>query len=253
VARELSPQELDDLLGAFALDAVDDSERGQVEQYLRQNPRARALVAEYREIAAFLAHAGTDAPAELWERIEESLAEQPSAPDAGAAAVPLRPRRQGSIPRLAVAAAVAVTFLVVGALIVKVVQQDDRISDLARDTERGSLLDAADTASRDPDATKVRLSAPDGSLSARVVYLPNGDGFILGSNLRPLRPELVYQLWAEVEGPSQRTISAGVLGSDPDVAAFRVRGPVAGFAITQERSPGAVSPDNPPVAQGSVD
>jgi anti-sigma factor RsiW len=78
VARQLSPHELDDLLGAFALDAVDDSEREQVEQYLRQNPRARALVAEYRETAAFLAHAGTDAPAGLWERIEERLAEQPT-------------------------------------------------------------------------------------------------------------------------------------------------------------------------------
>jgi hypothetical protein len=61
------------------------------------------------------------------------------------------------------------------------------------------------------------------------------------------------QLWADVGGSSQRTISAGVLGSDPDVTAFRVRGPIAGFAITQERAPGAVSPENPPVAQGSVD
>jgi hypothetical protein len=136
---------------------------------------------------------------------------------------------------------------------VKVVQQDDRISDLARDTERGGLLAAADAASRDPGATKVRLSAPDGSLSARVVYLPNGDGFVVQSNLEPLPPELVYQLWADVDGPSQRTISAGVLGSDPDVTAFRVRGPVARFAITQERAPGAVSPENPPVAQGSID
>lgn len=253
MARELTPRELDDLLGAFALDAVDDGEREQVEQYLRRSPRARALVAEYRETAAFLAQAGTEAPAGLWERIEERLGEQPSTPETGAAVIPMRPRRRASIPRLAVAAAVAATIVVMGALIVKVVQQDDRISDLARDTARGSLFDAADAASRDPGATNVRLSAPDGSLSARVVYLPNGDGFVVQSNLAPLPPELVYQLWADVDGPSQRTISAGVLGSDPGVTAFRVRGPVAGFAITQERAPGAVSPESPPVAQGSVD
>ena len=253
MARELSPHELDDLLGAFALDAVDDSEREQVEQYLRQRPHARALVDEYRETAASLAYADTEAPAGLWERIAERLAEQPPAPEAGAPPVPLRPRRRASISRLAIAAAAAVTVIVVGALIVKVVQQDDRISDLARDTERGSLLDAADSASRDPSATKVRLSAPDGSLSARLVYLPNGDGFVVQSNLAPLSSNLVYQLWAVVDGPSGRTISAGVLGSDPDVTAFRVRAPVAGFAITEERSPGAVSPENPPVARGSVD
>jgi hypothetical protein len=35
MARELSNLELDDLLGAFALDAVGGDERGQVEEYLR--------------------------------------------------------------------------------------------------------------------------------------------------------------------------------------------------------------------------
>jgi hypothetical protein len=76
---------------------------------------------------------------------------------------------------------------------------------------------------------------------------------VVQCNLAPLPPELVYQLWADVGWPPRRTISAGVLGSDPDVTAFRVRGPVAGFAITQESSPGAVAPESPPVARGSVD
>ena len=35
---------IDELLGAYALDAVDDDERRQVEEYLRTNPRARAEV-----------------------------------------------------------------------------------------------------------------------------------------------------------------------------------------------------------------
>jgi anti-sigma-K factor RskA len=255
MARELSPRELDDLLGAFALDAVDGDEREQVEQYLRHSPRARAVVAEYRETAAFLADAGSEAPAGLWERIEERLAEQPSPPAASAQAVPFRPRRRTRTRRITVAAAAAAAVMVValGALVVKVVQQDDRISDLARDTERSSLLAAADAASRNPSATKVRLSSPDGSQSARVVYLPGGAGFVVPGNLAPLSPDLVYQLWAQVGDPrSPRTISAGVLGSDPDVSTFRVPGPVVGFAISEERSPGAVSPESPPVAQGSV-
>src|SRR5262245_8963130 len=78
MARELSHQELDDLLGAFALDAVDGEEREQVEQYLERSPRARAVVAEYRQTAAFLAPSGTEAPPGLWDRIEDRLAEGPA-------------------------------------------------------------------------------------------------------------------------------------------------------------------------------
>jgi anti-sigma-K factor RskA len=86
----------------------------QVEQYLRQSPRARTVVAEYRETASFLAHAGTEVPTGLWERIEERLGEQPSSPETGVAVIPLRSRRRASIHRVAVAAAAAVTVIVMG-------------------------------------------------------------------------------------------------------------------------------------------
>ena len=44
MARELTKQELDDLLGVYALDAVDGEERDQVEEYLDRDPTARARV-----------------------------------------------------------------------------------------------------------------------------------------------------------------------------------------------------------------
>jgi anti-sigma-K factor RskA len=262
VARELTHQELDDLLGAFALDAVDGDERRQVEAYLRRSPRARAAVAEYRQTAAFLAQSGTEAPPGLWERIEESLAAAPAdrppqrADPQNVVTLP-RPRSRFGGPRarrVAAAVAAAAALLVVGVLALEVVRQDDRIDDLARRADRGGVLAAADAASRDPSATKVRLSSPDGATAARVVYLPDGQGFLVQTNLRPLSPDLTYQLWARVgERQSPLSLSAGVLGSDPEVTAFRVRGPVLGFDITEERAPGVVSSDNPVVAQGSVD
>jgi Anti-sigma-K factor rskA len=253
MARELSPQELDELLGAFALDAVDDDEREQVEQYLGRSPRARATVAEYRETAALLSRAGAEAPAGLWDRIEQRLGDGPSHPEARTVISQER-RRATPVARVAVAVAAAAAVVVVGVLAVKVVQQDDRISELAREADRGSVLAAAETARRDPNATEVRLSTPDGAPAALVVYLPNGEGFVLDSNLRGLASDLVYQLWARVgDRQSPRTISAGVLGADPDVTAFRVRGPVVGFMITEEHAPGVVTSDNPAVAQGTVD
>src|SRR6266545_620291 len=69
--------------------------------------------------------------------------------------------------RIAVAVGVAAAVVAVGALTVKVVQQDDRIDELGRDAETGSVLAAAETASRDPRAARVTLSSTDGALEAR--------------------------------------------------------------------------------------
>ena len=68
-----NPFDMDDLLGAYALDAVDDDERRAVEDYLAANPRARAEVQEHREVATMLAWSGMDAPEGLWDRIVGSL------------------------------------------------------------------------------------------------------------------------------------------------------------------------------------
>ncbi len=53
--------ELDELLGAYALDAVDADERRRVEDYLAVNPRAAAEVQAHREVATMLAFTGMDA------------------------------------------------------------------------------------------------------------------------------------------------------------------------------------------------
>ena len=47
--------DLDELLGAYALDAVDDDERARVEDYLSINPKAAEEVRQHREVATMLA------------------------------------------------------------------------------------------------------------------------------------------------------------------------------------------------------
>ena len=64
---------LDELLGAYALDAVSDEERRMVDEYLMVSPRARQEVSEHREVATMLAWTGMSAPDGLWERIAASL------------------------------------------------------------------------------------------------------------------------------------------------------------------------------------
>src|SRR5829696_5058624 len=77
----MRPEEIEELLGAYALDAVDPDEREIVEQYLATHPRARAEVSQHQEVATLLAFTGTTAPEGLWDRIAASLEEQ--APEPG--------------------------------------------------------------------------------------------------------------------------------------------------------------------------
>src|SRR3954447_20483332 len=63
----MNPQDLDALLGAYALDAVDDDERREIDQYLATNPRARAEVDQYQEVAAMLAFSGSPAAGGVWD------------------------------------------------------------------------------------------------------------------------------------------------------------------------------------------
>jgi anti-sigma-K factor RskA len=249
MARELSHEELEELLGAYALDAVSGDERRQIERYLERSPRARAEVAELRETAALLAHAGGDAPEGLWDRIEQSLgAEAPRLrPPSSPGATPLgRAGRRGRVSAAAAVAAVAAAVTIV-ALSVQVVRQDDRLDELTAD----GVLGAAEAAGRDPDAREVSLTSNDGALEADLVYLPDGTGYLTDDNFPKLRSDRVYQLWALV-GDGPRAISAGVLGADPKVVAFRFSGPVTGFSVTDEHEPGGDQPKGPAIVRGTL-
>jgi anti-sigma-K factor RskA len=251
MARELTDQELNELLGAYALDAVDGDEREQIERYLERDQNARTTVAQYREVTALLAQPSTEAPIDLWQRIEDALDEREPRP--APTVVSLESRRSGRRNRIAAVVAAAAAVLVIGVLGVKLVQQDDRIDDLAGRVGDGGILAAARSAVSDPRAERVELASEDGDVEARIVYLPNGEGFVVDDDLGELDPGHTYQLWALVGDPrSPRTISAGVLGRDPGVTAFTVGGPVVGFAITDELAPGVVSSDNRPLATGEV-
>jgi hypothetical protein len=82
--------DLDDLLGAYALDAVNEDERKLVDAYLVRSPAARAEVQRHHDVAAAIAASPGEAPAPLWLRIEALLDDR--SPTAEALAMPeLRP------------------------------------------------------------------------------------------------------------------------------------------------------------------
>jgi Anti-sigma-K factor rskA len=254
MARDLTPEEVHELLGAYALDAVTPEERDQIERFLDQSPRARAEVAELRETAALLAHAGTDAPPGLWDRIAGSIADAPrELPPPPASGRPARDARRRWAAPVAAAAGIAAAVVAIVILSVQVVHQAERLRKLETDGPARGVLAAAEAARQDADARQVSLASLDGALRAELLFLPDGTGYLVDDNLAALPAGRVYQLWA-LAGTrgAPRAISAGVLGPDPGVSAFRFGGDVVGFVVTEEDAPGVVSSDNPPVLRGTV-
>ncbi len=248
MAGELSRQELDSLLGAHALDAVDPGEREQIDRYLAENPSARAEIDETREVMSLLVEPQEGSPA-LWTRIQEEISRPPEATKVHRLTAPPRARRAPFARRAT--ALVAAVAAIVFAVLVGIELGDDGGSRLG---DRQALTRAAAEEARgDPGARQAALADIDGVVRARVVRLPDGTGYVTNTALEQLPTGRTYQLWALVDdtmGPA--FVSAGVLGRDLDVAAFRFDGRVRGFAISTERIPGALAPHSPPAAEGSL-
>ncbi len=234
--------EISELLGAYALDAVDDDERELVRAHLAGCARCRAEVQEHREVATFLAHEGGDAPEALWSRIAASLEESP--PGLRLVAAAPAARRLPRPGRLSLVAAAAAA-LVVGVLGVQVTRQDDRIDEL--EVALTDPLEVAYAAAlADPRSEILELASADGQVALRGAVAPDGTGYLRADPLPPLDPDRTYQLWG---GSGDQLVSLGVLGGDPDIVAFAAR-PYELFAITEEVRPGVVTSANPPVVSG---
>ncbi|MEW6155283.1 MAG: anti-sigma factor [Actinomycetota bacterium] len=249
MGRELSHFEVRELLGAYALDAVDGEESEAVERHLEECGICRTEVSEHREVASLMAAGWVPAPEGVWDRIASSLEETPPAmrPPASLGAARERRRQRLTAPtRVAVAAGAAVLVAVFSLTVVKVLQTSDRVDNFARPS---GLEQVAQEAARRDDARVVNMVSTAGPHSAEAVLLPDGTGYILRANLPRLPEDRTYQLWAVV-GPSK--ISVGVLGSEPGAVAFRAAGDVSALAITEEVAGGVVASDKQPTVVGVV-
>jgi hypothetical protein len=248
--------DISELLGAYALDAVDPDEAALVEAHLRECPRCTAEVAEHREVAAMLAHSGAPAPEGLWTRISASLEEPPpelQLPLGGRSSgtvVDLDERRRNRVTRwLPAGAAAAAVLVVVGLVAGLVIAGDDDTPGDRSQVAAPALEDIARRVLDDPTARQATLAAPEGDLSASVAIDTDGSGFLLGETLPALDDDRTYQLW----GVSDRVIvSLGVLGSSPGVVAFHVDEGIHTLVITEEEAGGVPSSSNPPFLAGEI-
>jgi anti-sigma factor RsiW len=226
--------EIEELLGAYTLDAVDAGEREAIEAHLQGCPRCRAEVDAGREVAAGLAQTGAPAPDGVWDRIAEAIGGETPPPlrlvaapvDAGASPAAPRPGSKPAGRRLFLVAAAVAAALVIVALTTQAIRQPDgnRPADLAA---------AAAAAFDDPQAEVGELVDDDGEVLATVAVAPEGSGFLRVADL-PAIEDGVYQLWGATP---ESVVSLGVFGDDEDVVAFHADPSMRTLMVTHEDEP----------------
>jgi len=269
---ELSHREIEELLGAYALDAVDPATAALVEEHLEGCVRCSIEVAQHHEVAGMLANSGGRPPARLWNGIAERLGgtsaqswDRLSArldapePDPVPDQVPADRDDVGELPivagrrarRLTIATAMVAAAAVVLALGLGL--QVRHLHTQVRALESSPQLSAAERAAEaSPTTRRIPLVHTVGSgAPATVVLTASGTGFVVNRDLPALPADRTYQLWGVI---GSHIVSLGLLGSRPGIVPFSVAGgsEPSAFAVSSEHAGGAVQPSGRPVAAGAV-
>ena len=279
----LSHAEIEELLGVYALDAVDRETAAIVEKHLDECMRCSIEVVQHHEVAGMLANSGGVPSVQVWDGIAGQLggtsdeswdrlaakldgpgtsgtgradSSRSGNPSADRNVIPLDQSRRrsrfvtaGAGLVAAAAAVVAVTFGV----------QANHLHTQVSALQASPQLSTAERAALAAPGTKrIVLTDPNHSgpalTPASIVLTASGTGFVVNDKrdgLARLPAGRTYQLWAVV---GKKTISLGLLGSQPNIVPFSVAGSpgVSVFAITNEVAGGVVASANMAVAVGTV-
>jgi Anti-sigma-K factor rskA len=269
-ATELTDHELDELLGAYALNSVDDGERVAVDRYLARSPRARAEVADHLLVASALGSSPADAPVPLWDRIADRLDDRAPAPSSALRATPRsasaspalaaeprpvvvpfqRPKRSFGRAFVGLASAAA-AIIAIGFLGFELEHQNQRIAkintELAAAQAKNSKALTVEALMSAP-GTKIATLAADGHQLARIVLGKDGRGFLVNTESFHLRKGEVLQLWGV---QNDKVISLGVMSDRVTSVPVSAAGEWSKFVLTAEQSGGVVASDGPALAAGS--
>jgi anti-sigma-K factor RskA len=256
----MTHEEAQELLAAYALDAVDGVERSELDLHVLECVRCSSELDALRHVAATMGNVGEPASEAIWQRISAHLYDEVGrdapppirALEHPAAVVSplINRRRSASLRTKYVAGAFSVAAAaLVGVLAVNLVQADNHVSQLNNALALAghhAVLSALET----PGHVEVTLTGKDKADVVQFVLL-NGHGLLVSSSMARLSSAQTYQLWGIING---KPISIGLMGTLPSNVAFSVQGALrpSELAITVEPAGGSVTPTSPIVASGSV-
>jgi len=222
----MGQEPIHEMTAAYALNALDETERREYEQHLAGCRSCREELPALVEAANSLAYAtpAPEPPRELRARILEQARLERST------VVPLRSRRlvRGALTTGALAAAAAVALAIWASSLRS--SLDDTRSALERREQVVAVLS-------DPESRQVVLAGADG----RLVVAPSGRATLVASLPRP--PEgRTYQAWVQTGGTAR---SAGVFEPSEGRAIFRLEQPVlrgSTVMVTLEADGGVPAP-----------
>lgn len=257
----MTHDETHELLGAFALDAVEAHQHDLIEAHLAKCPRCRSDVDGFREVAAALGTSVEPVPEDLWYKISSRL---PEKFDDSSPRMPTllhvhthdlaprenhRPRRRQGSHRWAVATGAVVSAAAVAAVVALGIGHGDSQGDGGQALGRSATSDVV-SALETPGHQVVNLNAPDHAQLAQFV-VANGRGFLVSSKLPALSSGETYQLWGVV---ANQPISLGLLGRSPSHSVFTLAGDSSPtlLGVTVEPAGGSVVPTSPMLAAGTI-
>ena len=226
------------LVGAYAVDAVDDVERAAFERHLADCQACQLELASFREAAAVLATTEqVEPPARMREQVLAGIGSiRPLPPEVAPERAPdARRRRFG--PAALVAAAAAVIALGVGVPVV--------VDQLTDDTSQAPSASPVDRVLAADDAEEYTQTL-DG-VEVTVVRSRSLNQAVLVTEGMPTPPEgKVYELWLAHEGKGM--VPAGLMGGGRQEVALEGDPATAlGAGITIEPAGGSEEPTSEPM------
>ncbi|MGP3928249.1 anti-sigma factor [Streptomyces sp. 8N616] len=259
------------LTGAYVLDALSPQEREAFEEHLAECEACAREVQELRATAAQLGLAvAVPVPPGMKDEVMRRITtvrqvepvrraepvrqvEPPSAPALAPAPGPQappgvpRPRRQGRLPRMVLAACVAVAAAFGGIGVWQYQEAEQARREARQSTRQADEVAAVLTA---PDATSVSQPLGDGARGTVVVSRAMGKAAFFAAGLPTLSGGRVYQLWYDDAGAVR---SAGLVpaGAETETVLAGPVGSATGMAISVEPAGGSAQPTTEPLAQFS--
>lgn len=229
------------LVGAYAVDALDDLERAAFERHLADCATCQSEVAGLREAAAMMgATAATPPPAGLRDRVLADIATvRPLPPPADRhVAASHAGGRTRFRPGALVAAAAAVIALGAGAAIVQPWNDDDTSQ---------SGLTAADQIRAASDAETFTETLQGGAKTTVIRSRSLNQAVLVTQDMPEAPRDSVYELWLIHDG---EMVPAGLIpGGDREIVLEGDPADANGFGITIEPDGGSDDPTLPPFAQ----